>query len=330
MKSVIHFILIVWVFFWNSDACSRLKIKTRLYTKEELQKIMLTAAQEMERTLKIAQKAHLEKIGEIDSDIDPNRTGLIGPDESPIVSTLGQLSSKRTSLTPDFAALVTRWLYESGVQAGDKVAIIATGSFPGFYLAGMCGIRALGAKPIVQLSLASSEWGMTNPQFTILDLEDAICQEIPDWERAKLVTFGGSSDRGRNLSKEGITILTETMDKYGLTPLVEKTFRKQIQQRIKAIQKEGPIKAVILVGGNIAALGNTRNKEIGAGLLTKKVELPENEPSMLKEFLQQNVPVIYLHYAEYLAKKWGIPFDTTPLPPAGSCKKIYHWNTSTN
>lgn len=298
----------------------------QLLSKAELQQKMLNAALEMEYTIKIAQKAYLEKIGEIDTDLDPNRTGLIGPDESPIVSTIGQLGSKRTSCTPDFAALVTRWLYHSGVQRGDKVAILATGSFPGFYLASMCAVRALGATAVVQLSLSSSEWGLTHPEFTILDLEHFISQEIPSWNKASVVTYGASSDRGKNLSKEGIDLLTLTMNKYGVTPIVERTFKKQIQQRLISLQKKGPIQAVIIVGGNIAVLGNMRNREIGAGLLSKNVELPDDEPSMLKEFLKQKIPVIYLHYTEYLAKKWGVPFDPIPLPPAGSCKKIYQWD----
>lgn len=284
---------------------------------------MLLAAQEMEVVLKIAQKGHLEKVGPIDSHIDPNQTGLIGPDDTPIVSTLGQLSAKRTACTPDFAALITRWLYESGVQEGDRVALIATGSIPGFYIAGMCAIRALQAKPIVQLSLASSEWGMTQPSYTILDLEHVIVKEIPDWTPTHTVTYGASSDRGKSLSREGFQLLSGKMKHYGHKPVFAKTFNSQIQQRLNALYKGGVIKSAIVVGGNIAALGNMRNKEIGAGLIKKSIELPKDEPSMMKDFFYKKTPVIYMHYTESLAKKWGIPFDMTPLPKAGSCKSIY-------
>ena len=267
---------------------------------------------------------HIQTIGAIDQDRDPNATGLIGPDDSPIVSTLGQLSAKRTACVPDFAALVTRWLYESGVQSGDKVAVIATSSFPGFNIAAICGVRALGAIPVTQLSLASSEWGMSEPDYTFLDLDADIRQKIPDWPVIDVVTYGAGSDRGHNLPPTGKKLLEKAFARHDRKPVVAKGgLDEQVQARLRLLEEKGPYPAIIFIGGNIAALGVEEMKEIGTGLLPRNTEANNDKLSMMGVYLKRGTPVIYLHWSEALARRWGIEFDPEPLPRPGSVRKIY-------
>src|SRR6187399_876105 len=42
------------------------------------------------------------------ADVDPNRTGLIGPDWSETTTTIGEVQAKRTTTNPDLAAAVAR------------------------------------------------------------------------------------------------------------------------------------------------------------------------------------------------------------------------------
>ena len=56
-------------------------------------------------------------------DIDLNQTGLIGPEWTPLTTTPGLEDAKRTSLNPNFAALLVRYFYDAVLKAGDTVAL---------------------------------------------------------------------------------------------------------------------------------------------------------------------------------------------------------------
>ncbi len=320
----IHGLLALMLFFGVAIVCA--EPPKQLLSREALLRKMRSAASEMDRVLQISRDAHLRWVGPIDTDIDPNRTGLIGPDDSPLVSTLGQLSAKRTACVPDFAALVVRWLYEAGVQPDDPVAIVATGSFPGFNIAALCAVRAIGAKPVIQFSIAASEWGMTEPNFTLLDLDREIRKKIPDWPEIDVVTYGAGGDRGNSLQSAGKKAIDRAMRRNDKTPLVTKSLHEQIETRIRLLEDDGPILATIFIGGNIAALGSEEMKDVGAGLLPHGIELRNGESaSMMGYYLKRGIPVIYLHRSEQLARDWGMTFDAEPLPKAGSTHLIYQW-----
>ena len=51
----------------------------------------------------------------IDEAIDPNHTGLVGPEYTELFTTLGQLEAKRTTTNPDLAALMVYLLRRGGV-----------------------------------------------------------------------------------------------------------------------------------------------------------------------------------------------------------------------
>jgi len=73
----------------------------------------------------------------IDEGLDPNRTGLIGPQYSPLFTTVGHLEAKRTTTNPAMAALLVHLLQEAGVEPGDRIAIGASGSFPALMIASL-------------------------------------------------------------------------------------------------------------------------------------------------------------------------------------------------
>ena len=65
---------------------------------------------------------------------DINRTGLVGPDFTEITSTPGDEREKRSTLNPYSASAVMSMLLEIGLKKGDKIAVGASGSYPGFLL----------------------------------------------------------------------------------------------------------------------------------------------------------------------------------------------------
>lgn len=59
--------------------------------------------------------------------LDPNRTGLIGPDWSEITTTIGDLPAKRTVTNPDLAAAIARLLMSQRPASGAAVGLVLSG-----------------------------------------------------------------------------------------------------------------------------------------------------------------------------------------------------------
>src|SRR5499426_2820261 len=58
--------------------------------------------------------------------VDPNRTGMIGQEYTPITTTIGELPAKRTATNPDFAAAVVRQIASLGLARGTPVVIVVS------------------------------------------------------------------------------------------------------------------------------------------------------------------------------------------------------------
>ena len=83
---------------------------------------MITAAQKMQRLQQAVRHEMLSKGIEIDTAVDRLDSGLIGLEWSGITTTLGNVESKRTTVNPDFAALLVKLFQEAGEPKGDTVA----------------------------------------------------------------------------------------------------------------------------------------------------------------------------------------------------------------
>ena len=71
---------------------------------------MHDAAGRMRKAIDVIAGYHETAGIEIDETIDPNRTGLIGPEYTDLFTSLGQLEAKRTTTNPDLAALMVHLL----------------------------------------------------------------------------------------------------------------------------------------------------------------------------------------------------------------------------
>ncbi|HSA94438.1 MAG TPA: poly-gamma-glutamate system protein, partial [Acidobacteriota bacterium] len=110
----------------------------------------------------------------IDPEADPNGTGLVGLETSPITTSLGNLGAKRTTTNPNFAGLVAALLAEAGVRSGDTIAVGASGSFPALIIATLSAARVMNLRVLLVTSLGASEWGANDPAFGWLDMDDCL------------------------------------------------------------------------------------------------------------------------------------------------------------
>jgi len=277
---------------------------------------MLSAAERMAEAMEVV-ASHCESVGiEIDADLDPNVTCLVGPDMTELFTTSGQLGAKRTTTNPDMAGLITYLLKEAGVGAGETVAVGASGSFPSLLLATVVATEALGATPVTIFSLGASAHGATRPGFHLLDLYELLRREGFFLTPAAAVSLGGRGDVGGEFDSAFRDRLSSQLRASGIPFLFNPDLPTNVARRMEIY---GSPTAFVNVGGAEANLGiSPRILDVPAGL-TSELELPpEVERGVLFQMAAAGVPVIHLLHIQGLTLRYGLAWDPIPLPSPGS------------
>jgi poly-gamma-glutamate system protein len=279
------------------------------------------AALLMARSLTSIRALRLEKGIAIDRMLDPNGTGIIGEEFTPLTTSLGDAAAKRTAANPAFAGVVAGYYERAGLRSGDAVAIGGSGSFPAFVLASLCAARALDLRPVLIYSIGSSMYGANIPGFTFVDMLARLRADGLLPYSIAAIAPGGERDTGRGVlfDEEGTTLVDEAR-RSGL-PLVEgPTLGDRIRRRLDIYEGAAagrPIRCFVNVGGATANFGDTAaSLDVPNGLVLKVPSLPSS-PSrgLLFEFAARGVPVVHLLYVKGLARENGLPFDPAPFPP---------------
>jgi poly-gamma-glutamate system protein len=181
---------------------------------------------------------------------DALQAAMLGPHTSVITTDAGSLPSKLTATNPNFAAAIVDMLRGAHIGPGDSVAITYTGSFPVLDLAAIAATEALGAEPIIVSSVGASNWGATDPTFTILDMESVLLEHGLIHHRSVAAAVGGSLKR-RPMSDAGRKAALAAMERNGVRALEASTLRGSVNQRERIYAKAagGSVKAFINVGG---------------------------------------------------------------------------------
>jgi poly-gamma-glutamate system protein len=278
------------------------------------------AASLMTRSLASIRALRLEKGLPLDRALDPNGTGIIGEEFTPLTTSLGEAAAKRTAANPAFAAVVTGYFERAGLRPGDVAAIGGSGSFPAFVLASLCAARALELRPVLIYSIGSSMYGANIPGFTFVDMLARLRGDGLLPYSIAAVAPGGEHDSGRGVlfDEEGTTLVDEAR-RSGL-PIVEgATLSDRIQRRLRVYDSAAagrPIRAFVNIGGAAANFGDTAaSLEVPNGLVLRLRSLPAS-PSrgLLFEFAARGVPVVHLLHVKGLARANGLPFDPVPFP----------------
>lgn len=275
----------------------------------------------MARSLASIKALRLEKGISLDRALDPNETGIIGEEFTPLTTSLGDAAAKRTAANPAFAGVVADYFQRAGLEPGDVVAIGGSGSFPAFVLASLCAARALDLRPVLIYSIGSSMYGANIPGFTFVDMLARLRSDGLLPYSIAAVAPGGERDTGRGVlfDEEGTTLVDEAR-RSGL-PLVEgATLADRIRRRMAIYDAEAgsrPIRCFVNVGGATANYGDTEaSLAVPNGLVLKLPSLPSSSSrGLLFEFAARGVPVIHLLYVKGLARENGLPFDPVPFPP---------------
>jgi len=281
---------------------------------------MLEAALIMEKAVTVI-RSYCDSAGlRIDYAVDPNRTGLIGPELTGIATTLGNLEAKRTTTNPNFAAVVVQLLKKAGVSAGDTVAIGCSASFPALMIATLAATKAMKVHPIIIISLGTSSHGATNPDFNLLNIYKILLQENIFGIGPTAISLGGDQDIGRDFELSVREKLLRQINLSGIPFIFESDLQKNIAQRMKIFRgdsEQRKIAAFINIGGSYANIGTSNLVLKLKPGINKEMQLPPKaERGALFEMAARKIPTIHLLYVWGLALQYGLPWDPIPLPKA--------------
>ena len=257
----------------------------------------------------------------VDPDADPNGTGLIGLEASPLTTSLGNPAAKRTTTNPDFAALLVLLLRRAGVGPGEAVAVGASSSFPALVVATLAACRALDCTPLVIFSLGASQWGQNDPRFDGLDLTACLAGAGFPEAVPIAVTLGGELDSGSDMAMEGRESLWRAVAASGLSLLEEPDLARNVAARLALYASSGSgrrLAAFVNIGGSWANLGEDASVlEVRPGLVRAVPSVRSGRGGVLHAFAGRGVPVVHLLNIAGICREYGLPWDPRPLPAPG-------------
>ncbi|MHB1192134.1 MAG: poly-gamma-glutamate system protein [Longimicrobiales bacterium] len=265
-----------------------------------------------------------------DASTDPNHTGLVGPAYDELFTTLGDLEAKRTATNPDAAALLVHLLGLAGVEAGDTVAIAASASFPALLVAALTATEALGAHPVAVLSLGASSYGLTDPDFNLLDLHRLLVAGGVVRTPPAAASLGGTRDRGEEWETQTRERVLERLRSSGVPLILEADLASSVARRMElfgagAGGARPPVSAFVNVGGADANVGISPSLlALRPGLLPPAdIPLPPAaQRGVVHAMATAGVPVIHLLDMRGLAGRHGLPWDPVPSPASGTTRLL--------
>jgi len=278
----------------------------------------MAAARMALEAMEFLKKERLKRGPEIDPEVDPVQSGLIGSGMTLVTSDAGSLEDKQTSINPNFAAVVVEMLKKAKVKEGDPVAVSFTGSFPALNISVCAAIETLKLKPIIISSLAASQWGANEPDFLWVDMERLLYENHIFPFRSVAASLGGKGDQGKEMTQAGRGLLNRAMERNSLPPIPFHRIHENVDYRMKLYYQNGIPKVFINVGGGVIAVGKRAYKKAlkpGLMLSQPKTELRAN--SVMYRFLDERIPVIHLENVKTIAERYGLYIHPTKMPATG-------------
>ena len=281
----------------------------------------LEAARLMQRAMEAIQNHRVRRVGPIDLEADPTNSGMLGLSSSVITTNTGSLEAKRTSLNPNWAAVVVDLLYEAGVPRGGTIAVGVSGSFPALNLATFSAAEILDLEVVSIASVGASSWGANIPNLTWLDMERILADAGILSTRSIAASLGGTRDRAIGMPKTGRRRLRESIKRASVPFIATETDLDSIEQRMALYREHAGdryIQAYVNVGGSLASIGPKSVKRLyRPGLNVRLDPNAVHVDSVMKRFLRDGVPVVNLSKIVPLAELYGLPLEPVALPPPG-------------
>ena len=292
----------------------------------EFEEEQRNAMERMERAEAYIKNRILKKGIEIE-ETDLNKTGLLGPEFTELTSTPGEEGAKRSTLNPEFSAVMVRYFHEAGLEEGDTIAIGSSGSFPGFMIAVLTAASEMKLEAKVIASLGASMHGATRVEYNIFNILEDLKQSGEADFNLVGVSCGGANDKGGSVMEgflyEGTAELSYEITKEeaectGAAFIYEDTLSESIEKRLEVYGDD--IKMFINIGGASTNLGTSSySLDFPPGLVMSVDKIPEGkERGLIFEYAAEGIPVVNLLSVKKLCQMNSIAFDPVPLPSSSS------------
>jgi len=294
-----------------------LLLTTRNRVPYPLQTTQLAASELMQKAVTDLESEVSRRGIPVEADVDPNKTGLIGPEWTQLTTTLGIVEAKRSTWNPNFAALMVKYFHDAGLKEGDVVAVGTSGSFPGLLVATLCATKAMGLKAKVIASYGSSMYGATRVEFTVVDFLQVL-RRFSDFSLLA-VSPGGYLDGGEsNLYEDAREVIKTLALASGVEfisyepPDVEKSIARRLELF-------SDVDCFVNVGGASPNSGTSSyTLDFPQGLVLEPPRIPTTrDRGLMYEYAARGVPVVNLLNVRLLADVNGLPYDPVPLPAVG-------------
>lgn len=280
--------------------------------------VQLAAARRMQAAEEMLLQVVLEEGIEITEE-DINQTGLVGPEWTPLTTTLGHLEAKRSALNPNFAALLVKYYKQAGLKKGDVVAIGTSGSFPGLAIASLCAANAMELEVRVICSFGASMYGGTRPELTVMRMYQ-LMQERGLAEFTMLaVSSGGTDDHLESVlwPDEAQQAIADLAAASGVEYICLPTLEESIARRLELFGDD--VDLFVNVGGASANSGTSSyTLAFPNGLVTNPPAIPTTpNRGLMYEYAARGIPVVNMLNVRQLCQDNGLPYDPSPLPLPG-------------
>ncbi len=248
---------------------------------------------------------------------DRLETGFIGIEWSEITTTLGEPEAKRTSCNPLWALQCLDWFDELGLEAGDRIAIYSSASFPGLLFSVLAAAESRDLDILLAVSLGASTWGANLPEFPWPAMYETLRGGGFLKTAPAFYTLGGGGERGGGMSSEATALFRGFATRGGTPLVVPRDLRDAVRYKMAALRKFEP-KLLVGIGGSNANLGDSElAAEIPNGLLLPgRADAGALGDGVIAEALRADIPVLNLLGMRKLAHESGIPWD------AGAFSKV--------
>ncbi|MDY6073430.1 MAG: poly-gamma-glutamate system protein [Eubacteriales bacterium] len=285
---------------------------------------MRAAAMRMQNCLDII-KNHCKENNIAFEEEDLNSTGLIGPEWTNLTTSLGIVEAKRTALQPDWAALITKYYIEAGLEKADKVFAGFSGSFPGLCIASICAANELDLDIKIIPSIGSSMYGSTREELNILKILEILKENNAINFEILAVSSGGDFDRGEGniLFPNSKEVLNSIAKNSGYPYIYTENLSDSIKKRLNIFGSNS--KCFVNVGGASTNMGvGSYGVAFPNGLVESVDFIPSGEErGLIFEYLVRGKKIIHLLNIKDLAIKSGLPIDPVPLTAVGDTDVYY-------
>lgn len=281
----------------------------------------IEAAKRMQRGLDVIRTYRVRNAAAVDLDVDPTNSGLIGFATSSTTTNTGSLEAKRTTVNPNWAAVVVDLLTRSGVERGDLVAVGVSGSFPALNLAAFAAIEVLDLEAVSVASAGASSWGANIPGLSWLDMERVLIEAEVLSHGSVAASLGGTRDRAVGMRSSGRRRLRDAIERNGLIYIETKDEIESIERRMDIYAEHAGgrrYSVYINAGGSLVSIGPKSVKRIyKPGLILKPHPRALQIDSVIMRFLSDGTPVINLSKVVPLAEQYGLPIEPSEMRPVG-------------